>query len=270
VLGIQEVEGGFPHSEILGSKLVRSSPRLIAAYHVLHRLSAPRHPPNALVPLDHSHDRCPPPARDCSPDEAGPKFDRRQGSAPRQRSERPVFGSSPKTFACLTHSAANPCGGRWSPEQTAPAGQMHYLFTMSNIRNRSHRAIKPHKSHHEFIISTGQSLDPTGETRAKTSQNPKKWWSQTGSNRRPEACKATALPTELWPLLAKPRMGIPGAQHPRLQSTDHRSARPTGRPRPCAGQPKRAQGPRRRLRSQPNGGPGTTRTSDLTLIRGAL
>ena len=23
------------------------------------------------------------------------------------------------------------------------------------------------------------------------------WWSQTGSNRRPEACKATALPTEL-------------------------------------------------------------------------
>src|SRR3712207_6488506 len=54
------VEGGFPHSEIPGSKLVRSSPRLIAAYHVLHRLSAPRHPPNALKTLDHSHDRCPP------------------------------------------------------------------------------------------------------------------------------------------------------------------------------------------------------------------
>ena len=26
------------------------------------------------------------------------------------------------------------------------------------------------------------------------------WWSWTGSNRRPEACKATALPTELQPL----------------------------------------------------------------------
>ena len=25
------------------------------------------------------------------------------------------------------------------------------------------------------------------------------WWSQTGSNRRPDACKATALPAELWP-----------------------------------------------------------------------
>src|SRR5687768_1475490 len=58
-IGIREVEGGFPHSEILGSKLVRSSPRLIAAYHVLHRLSAPRHPPNALLALDRSHDRCP-------------------------------------------------------------------------------------------------------------------------------------------------------------------------------------------------------------------
>ena len=26
-----------------------------------------------------------------------------------------------------------------------------------------------------------------------------RWWSQTGSNRRPHACKARALPTELWP-----------------------------------------------------------------------
>ena len=28
------------------------------------------------------------------------------------------------------------------------------------------------------------------------------WWSQTGSNRRPHACKARALPTELWPRLS--------------------------------------------------------------------
>jgi hypothetical protein len=26
------------------------------------------------------------------------------------------------------------------------------------------------------------------------------WWSQSGSNRRPHACKARALPAELWPL----------------------------------------------------------------------
>ena len=60
--------GGFPHSEIRGSKLVRSSPRLIAAYHVLHRLSAPRHPPNTLKALDRSHYRCSPVHPDlCSP-----------------------------------------------------------------------------------------------------------------------------------------------------------------------------------------------------------
>jgi hypothetical protein len=39
---------GLPHSETHGSKLVRSSPWLIAAYYVLHRLLVPRHPPNAL------------------------------------------------------------------------------------------------------------------------------------------------------------------------------------------------------------------------------
>ena len=43
---------GFPHSEISGSKCVGNSPELFAAYHVLHRLSVPRHPPNALVVLD--------------------------------------------------------------------------------------------------------------------------------------------------------------------------------------------------------------------------
>ena len=31
------------------------------------------------------------------------------------------------------------------------------------------------------------------------------WWRQTGSNRRPEACKATALPTELCPQLLHPQ-----------------------------------------------------------------
>jgi hypothetical protein len=57
LLGITEIEGGFPHSEILGSKPVRGSPRLIAAYHVLHRLSAPRHPPDTLMTLDCSHNQ---------------------------------------------------------------------------------------------------------------------------------------------------------------------------------------------------------------------
>ena len=43
--------GGFPHSDISGSKLADSSPKLFAVYHVLHRLLAPRHPPCALSSL---------------------------------------------------------------------------------------------------------------------------------------------------------------------------------------------------------------------------
>ena len=41
----------FPHSEISGSMLICSSPKLIAAYHVFHRLPVPRHSPCALVRL---------------------------------------------------------------------------------------------------------------------------------------------------------------------------------------------------------------------------
>ena len=42
---------GFPHSDISGSMDICSSPKLFAAYHVLHRLLVPRHPPCALIRL---------------------------------------------------------------------------------------------------------------------------------------------------------------------------------------------------------------------------
>ncbi len=40
---------GLPHSEIIGSIDICSSPMLIAACHVLRRLLEPRHPPYALI-----------------------------------------------------------------------------------------------------------------------------------------------------------------------------------------------------------------------------
>ena len=52
------IRGGLPHSDIFGSKFARNSPKLFAACHVLHRLSAPRHPPNALKTLDRRHFAC--------------------------------------------------------------------------------------------------------------------------------------------------------------------------------------------------------------------
>ena len=51
------------------------------------------------------------------------------------------------------------------------------LFTMINTTDR----------HRRPAISNKPDTHPT------------LWWSQTGSNRRPHACKARALPAELWP-----------------------------------------------------------------------
>src|SRR5690606_18329950 len=45
--------GGFPHSEISGSTVICTSPKLIAACRVLHRRQMPRHPPCALVYFQH-------------------------------------------------------------------------------------------------------------------------------------------------------------------------------------------------------------------------
>ena len=42
---------GFPIQISPDQRMFGSSPRLIAAYHVFHRLSAPRHPPVALINL---------------------------------------------------------------------------------------------------------------------------------------------------------------------------------------------------------------------------
>ena len=41
----------FPHSDIFGSMVICTSPKLFAAYHVFHRLLVPRHPPYALYCL---------------------------------------------------------------------------------------------------------------------------------------------------------------------------------------------------------------------------
>ena len=49
IYGLQSFNSaGFPHSDSHGSRLISSSPWIFAAFHVLRRLSVPRHPPLAL------------------------------------------------------------------------------------------------------------------------------------------------------------------------------------------------------------------------------
>ena len=109
--------GGLPHSEIPGSKPARGSPGLIAACYVLHRLSTPRHPPNALLalePRDSMHRRQPAHSpRDLSPSDharaAPPRG--RSGPARHQTSSRcqtaaPPFGGARPYFPSQTENAA--------------------------------------------------------------------------------------------------------------------------------------------------------------------
>ena len=200
VVGITEIEGGFPHSEIRGSKVVRTSPRLIAAYHVLHRLSAPRHPPDTLKTLDRSHYRCPP-------------LGKERGTVKKDQ----FASNAPESVAVkqtLTSWSARhpPCGVRRSDTFS--------LYDGSKTR------AAPNTVQRETKWTSAEGA--RDGDRCRKWRRHEVWWSQTGSNRRPHACKARALPTELWP---------------RANSS---------------------------IKAHAIGGPGKTRTSDLTLIKRAL
>ena len=91
--------------------------------------------------------------------------------------------------------------------------RMRFLFTMSDIERlkdlkaartstlpagpRPNGLNRPHG-----VPRSGNETDRFGWNRKPPRNAPagfSSWWSQTGSNRRPHACKARALPTELWP-----------------------------------------------------------------------
>ena len=95
-----------------------------------------------------------------------------------------------------------------------------------------------HLFHTKQSSQTCFSLDD-----ASPNVSTKYWWSQTGSNRRPPACKAGALPAELWPLI------LFIYSHPfEFTAILHANSKQWAQ----------------------YGGPGRTWTSDLTLIKRAL
>ena len=66
----------------------------------------------------------------------------------------------------------------------------------SNIESRSAIQLKL-----KFSNSSRNSRLDSSLSRSFATALSQNWWSQTGSNRRPPACKAGALPAELWPHL---------------------------------------------------------------------
>jgi hypothetical protein len=109
--------GGFPHSEIPGSKPARGSPGLFAACHVLHRLLAPRHPPDALLIA--------------RPFRARPKP---RPQNPPRTGEGPARGRS-----FLVKTLRTP----WKPRARAQGSRTHSLFTMSKNRSVAPRRPAP-------------------------------------------------------------------------------------------------------------------------------
>ena len=194
-----EIEGGFPHSEIRGSKLVRSSPRLIAAYHVLHRLSAPRHPPNTLKTLDRSHYQCPSRSAAGSdrlsdshvlPTHALSRHDQKdQFCFEHTRDSRGQAVLTDWHCRALQSATTNVMPTRADVADTDDVSSLR-------CQNQSSRTAIRRRVERDFRCQTNL-IEAIGRSALAIMQPI--WWSQTGSNRRPHACKARALPTELWP-----------------------------------------------------------------------
>ena len=137
----------------MGSTAVRTFPKLIAAYHVLHRLLPPRHPPNALRSLDRSHLQCSP-VLDL-PSRSGEEAVRKDGhSAGWHYTERPEVIEQTHTRAALAPrsnpSTRHAAPAKW-PKNYEHALRMHRRLTpaprlVPSTRCQENRYITPLKT----------------------------------------------------------------------------------------------------------------------------
>lgn len=149
---------GLPHSEIFGSKIAPISPKLIAGCHVLHRLSVPRHPPNALNALEIRPMRRDKPSTHTS-----------QGVQPRN------LGTVTQHLCRSTRNISSPTAARMiahphnAKEQQAPSptGAVTHLFNLFTMSNNLHRIKKSSKSR-AYRCDVLPSYDPK-----RPSLNPK-------------------------------------------------------------------------------------------------
>jgi hypothetical protein len=149
--------GGFPHSDIRGSTIARISPRLFAACHVLLRLLAPRHPPNALIALNTP----PTPAR--------------------------------RTKPHIQASAAEP---KKCPATHTLQSNQQIRFTCQTARHPAQTPFKGPLAGQPSRYAASNDVQVTTRPQPNGNQLP---WRRSGSNRRPPACKAGALPLSYAP-----------------------------------------------------------------------
>jgi hypothetical protein len=149
--------GGLPHSEIHGSRPARGSPWLIATCCVLHRLSVPRHPPDALhtlVPylrMRHAQEKA---HRGQTPARPHPAKMHRHDPT----SSLPLRGDGPVGSSSVTHSL------HMSKIPYPPSGR--YLLSLSRISRRLAlakrlgRVIEGHCPS-SFLLVEADGIEPT-------------------------------------------------------------------------------------------------------------
>ena len=124
-----------------------------------------------------------------------------QNSCPAYDVRHPL-GEDAKRWSCALYLSDNDVF-KVRPQSTDPNLQGETWGAGQTLASRCHFATKPglHEER-QAAANLYLSIDRFQPCFAKASQDnlaARGWWSQTGSNRRPDACKAPALPTELWP-----------------------------------------------------------------------
>ena len=178
--GMNTLAGGFPHSEISGSMLVCQLP---GAFRRLPRLSSPVVAKASTACAWSLDPLTPNPGAVCGPHFFPSLRARGAAGSGRPPPRGGIFRSRPLYIApsTLLKNCRTPA---------PPSGQLppRSARVFGSIRDVS----LPRAAHGRARRSGFRSVRPPSAGFGL-------WWSQAGSNRRPPACKAGALPAELWP-----------------------------------------------------------------------
>jgi hypothetical protein len=141
-----QAHGGLPHSETPGSPIARISPGLFAACHVLHRLSVPRHPPDALTSrliASPSHQ-----GETASPPRTGPNPVPTSVGTESPRKRGPIAAVSHEDTSSDTSAASSACSAPTGEARLRPKGGPSAARTRT-CPPRSHhkRSLHPSISH---------------------------------------------------------------------------------------------------------------------------
>ena len=166
--------GGLPHSDTSGSKPARGSPKIFAACHVLHRLLAPRHPPDALLLLNLTGPR-------------GPENLAQDPSNRRQNlSNKILTNSHTHTFTPPKNLAAWP-GITWTTHRPPPTPATDLAITTST-------RVAPHAPED----ATEPDSQSPKNTSAATDQRPVTTNHRLSTKVRPRTCETRPYPRLLY------------------------------------------------------------------------